>query len=117
MRGQLPTIRKRRDVDEGAGRNVRWQTERVVAVGDMIAIGRTRTMTETGNVGDLEAPSESPHEDDTKIESLNSQARGIALHLVEVRRTRNPDRRGKALQHRSAERAKGHFHHKLPHSS
>jgi hypothetical protein len=98
---------------------VRWQIEKVVAVGDMIVTGRTGTTTETtrGNAEDLEAPKQSPVEDEMKIESLNRKALGIAPRLLEVRRTRSPDHRGKALQHRSVERAKGHFHHKLPRSS
>jgi len=81
---------------------VRWQIERVVAVGDMIMIGRTGTTTETtrGNAEDLEAPKQSPVEDEMKIESLNRKALGIAPRLLEVRRTRSPDRPGKAMQHR-----------------
>jgi hypothetical protein len=81
---------------------VRWQIERVVEVGDMIAIGRTSTTTkiETGNAEDLEAPKQSPVEDEMKIGSLNREAPEIALRLLEVRRTRSPDRPGKALQHR-----------------
>jgi hypothetical protein len=98
---------------------VRWQTERVVAAGDMTAIGRTSTTTETtrGNAEDLEAPKQSLVEDVMKIESLNREGPEIALRLLEIRSTRSPDHRGKALQHRSVERAKGHFHHKPPRSS
>ena len=98
---------------------MRWQIEKVVAVGDMIVTGRTGTTTETtrGNAEDLEAPKQSPVEDEMKIESLNREAPEIALRLLEVRRTRGLDLPGKALQHRWLEGVKGHFHHKLPRSS
>jgi hypothetical protein len=81
---------------------VRWQIERVDAVGDMIAIGRTSTTTkiETRNAEDLEALKQSRVEDVMKIDSLNREAQEIALRLLEVRRTRSPDRPGKALQPR-----------------
>jgi hypothetical protein len=91
--------------------------EIVVAVGDMTATARTSTMTETGNAEDLEARNQTRLEDGLMIESRDGEARGIALHPLEVRRTRNPDRQEKALQHRAVGRAKALSRHKLPHSS